>query len=187
MRPRMGTNPSDSQASSMIGTPRSPKSPASSPYRCTGMIARVFHVMRSSTASRSSPHVSGSTSTNTGVAPTARTTEAVAPKVRSGTITSSPARIPRDRSARCSAAVPEDVAMQGRPNFSANARSNAPSNRPACVSQPVSMHSLRYLRSFPSKRGLASGIDAPTSVLGASPPASTACKRGCSAIASFLA
>ena len=100
-------------------------------------------------------------STKTGRAPTASTTDAVAPNVRSGTRTSSPGPTPRLRRARWSAPVPLEVAMQGVLNRSEKAFSNSPSNLPACVTYPSSMHWLRYFLSLPLRSGFARGIKQP--------------------------
>ncbi len=59
--------------------------------------------------------LSGSISTKTGVAPVSATAFAVAAKVKDGTITSSPAPMPRASSAMCSAEVPEFTATHSRP------------------------------------------------------------------------
>ena len=58
------------------------------------MIARVRAVSFRRASTGSMPHVCGSESTSTGIAPVKRTTLAVEMKVRSGTRTSSPGPIP---------------------------------------------------------------------------------------------
>ena len=73
-------------------------------------------------------------------------------------MTSQPRVTPSESKARCSAPVPEEVASDGFPNLLAKAASNSCSNLPAWVTNPVSMHSLRYFFSFPSRIGLANGI-----------------------------
>ena len=55
-----------------------------------------------------------STSTSTGVAPSAATADAVGTAVNAGTITSSPAATPTAASASCSAAAPDDTATACR-------------------------------------------------------------------------
>src|SRR5882672_8587584 len=72
------------------------------------MIARVRGVIADSVAWGSSPKRSGSTSTNTGRAPSEVTALALAKYVNAGTITSSSGPTPSARRAIESAAVPED-------------------------------------------------------------------------------
>jgi hypothetical protein len=71
------------------------------------MIAFVRGVIARSIAAGAIVKVSGSMSTNTGVAPAYTIAAAVATKVNGTVITSSPAPMPAASSARCSALVPE--------------------------------------------------------------------------------
>ena len=75
------------------------------PHMCTGIIALVFGVIAAFTASMSKVKVS-SISTTTGVAPNIIMASKLATKVKQGIITSSPAPIPVEASARLTAAVP---------------------------------------------------------------------------------
>ncbi len=96
------------------------------PKRCTGMMAFVRVVMAGRICRTSTLYVARSMSTNTGVAPASSTTLAVAGKVKSGRITSSPGPMPRARRVRCNAAVPELTATACRtPTYSATFRSNS--------------------------------------------------------------
>ena len=79
------------------------------------MIARVLAVTAASALSRSILRVAGSASTNTGVAPMARITLAVATQLKGQVITSSPGWTPATRSAISSAAVAEVTTRTGRP------------------------------------------------------------------------
>ncbi len=82
--------------------------------------------------SRSMLRVTGSTSTNTGLAPTRRMTLAVATQDSGVVMTSSPGPMPARRSAISSAAVPELSARTGRPPTvlpTARLRIPAPSGR----------------------------------------------------------
>ena len=76
------------------------------PKRWTGMMAFVRFVTAFSMSAGSMLKVFGSTSTKTGTAPSSPATSAVAMKVKGVVMTSSPAPIPRARSARSSASVP---------------------------------------------------------------------------------
>jgi hypothetical protein len=75
------------------------------------MTALVRGVMRASKDLGSRHQLPGSTSANTGVAPTYATALAVATQVMSGTMTSSPGPMPRACMAMCSAPVQLDVAI----------------------------------------------------------------------------
>ena len=97
------------------------------PARSTGMIAFVFFVV--STSERSMLRVFGSTSTNTGRAPTSRTTLAVDTQESGVVMTSSPAPTPASRSAISMVIVPELYARTGRPPQCAE---SAASNAFAC-------------------------------------------------------
>src|SRR5439155_12801249 len=74
--------------------------------KCTAIMAFVRGVIAASTRSGSMQSVSGSTSTMTGMAPANRTALAVATKVESGTITSSPGPIFSATITTSNAAVP---------------------------------------------------------------------------------
>ena len=63
---------------------------AGRPFKCTGIIARVADVMWGAMVAAVTSSVSRSMSANTGVAPTMQTHDAVATKLRDGTMTSSP-------------------------------------------------------------------------------------------------
>ena len=97
-----------------------------SPARYTGMTARVRGVMAASSASRSILRVRGSTSTNTGVAPTATMTLAVATQVMGVVMTSSPGPMSASRKATSMVAVPfENERTERPPNSADNCASNA--------------------------------------------------------------
>ena len=64
------------------------------PAKCVGRIARVRGPMRAATAARSRLRVPGSTSTNTGVAPTLTIMFGAAKNVIAGVMTSSPGPMP---------------------------------------------------------------------------------------------
>jgi len=90
------------------------------------MMARVLWVTAASAAGRSILRVRGSTSTNTGRAPTASTTFAVATHESGVVMTSWPAPMPARRSATSSVAVPELKQRTGRPpQWRESAASNA--------------------------------------------------------------
>ena len=75
--------------------------------------------------------VAGSTSANTGAAPTATTAWAVAVNVSAGTITSSPGPMPAAASAIRRAAVPELTPTDSRtPQYPANSCSNDSTSEP---------------------------------------------------------
>ena len=76
------------------------------------MIALVWGVMAPSILSGSMLQVSGSTSTNTGRAPTRQMTSAVATKVKGVVITSSPGPMPKAIRLINRASVPEATLMQ---------------------------------------------------------------------------
>ena len=71
------------------------------------MIALVRGVIAASIAAGAIVYVSGSMSTNTGVAPAYSIAATVATNVNGTVITSSPGPMPAASSARCSALVPE--------------------------------------------------------------------------------
>jgi hypothetical protein len=119
-RPRQ-LAPKDCAASSTTRSPcsraRAPRRSRStgSPARSTGMIARVAPVTACAARSRSMLRVRGSTSTNTGRAPTSSTTFAVATQDSGVVITSSPGPTPARRRPTSSAAVPEQRVRTTRP------------------------------------------------------------------------
>ena len=76
----------------------------------TGRSALVRGVIAAATASTSTLSVRGSMSTKTGCARSYRIALADATKENGEVMTSSPSATPTARSARCSAAVPEDTA-----------------------------------------------------------------------------
>ncbi|AOB37177.1 Uncharacterised protein [Bordetella holmesii] len=76
------------------------------------MMALVRGVMRDSISATLMLHVSGSTSTKTGTAPSKAITSAVATKVKDVVMTSSPAFTPRAISAMSRASVPEATVTQ---------------------------------------------------------------------------
>ncbi len=78
------------------------------------MMARVRGVMRASIAEASMLQVSGSTSTNTGLAPSSTIISAVAAKVKGVVMTSSPGPMSSAISAISSASVPLATVMQWR-------------------------------------------------------------------------
>lgn len=85
------------------------------PARYTGMIAFVRGVIAFSTRPRSRLRVTGSMSTNTGVAPVSRITLLVATHDAGVVITSSPGPTPAIRRPISSVAVPELNTRTGRP------------------------------------------------------------------------
>ncbi len=96
------------------------------PPKCVGMIALVRGPIRAAVAARSRLRVPGSTSTNTGVAPTLTIMLGAAKNVMDGVITSSPGPMPATCSAISSAAVADDTTRTGRPpTVAASAASNA--------------------------------------------------------------
>ena len=104
---------------------------AACPYRCTGRMARVRGVMAASRRAGSMVQVRGSTSTNTGVAPTALIASAVAMKVLGTVITSSPSPTPMARRISPRASVPLPTPMAWRtPQNSANSASKRSTNGP---------------------------------------------------------
>ncbi|MNR09571.1 hypothetical protein D3C85_1257780 [compost metagenome] len=82
------------------------------PYSETGMMALVRGVILASISETLILQVSGSTSTNTGTAPSSTMTSAVATNVNEVVMTSSPAFTPSAISAISSASVPEATVMQ---------------------------------------------------------------------------
>jgi hypothetical protein len=84
------------------------------PYRLTGMSAFVRGVIFASTRAASMLQVSGSTSTNTGLAPSSTMVSAVAAKVKGVVMTSSPGRMPSAIIEISSASVPLATVMQWR-------------------------------------------------------------------------
>src|ERR1700761_6399085 len=82
------------------------------PYRLIGMIARVRFVMRAAIKLASILPVCGSTSTNTGLAPSNAITSALAAKVNGLVMTSSPGPIPRAIKEINNASVPLATVMQ---------------------------------------------------------------------------
>ena len=76
------------------------------------MMARVRDVMRASMSAALMLQVSGSMSTNTGVAPSNTTTSAVAAKVKGDVITSSPGPMFRAISEISNASVPLETVTQ---------------------------------------------------------------------------
>src|SRR5215831_19089425 len=106
------------------------------PAKCTGMMARVRGVRRASSCFTSRFSVRGSTSVNTGVAPTWTITLAVAGKVMGEVMTSSPGPMPRATRPRCMAAVQE---VTPRARRASRKRANSCSKRwvlGPVVSQP---------------------------------------------------
>ena len=85
------------------------------PAMCVGRIARVRGPIRATTAARSRLRVPGSTSTNTGVAPTLTIMFGAAKNVIAGVMTSSPGPMPHTVSASSSAAVADDTQRTGLP------------------------------------------------------------------------
>src|SRR5687768_5486894 len=121
----------------MIGTPASRATASSagmsahSPYRCTGRMAFVRGVRARATAAGSTLKVSGSISTNTGVAPTRLTQPAVAKNENVGVMTSSPAPMPSAISTTSSASVPDETAMaSSTPIMAASSRSRPSTSGP---------------------------------------------------------
>ena len=122
------------------------------------MTARVLAVTAAATAAGSTTKVSGSMSTSTARAPHSSTTLAVAGNVYAGTITSSPGPISSARSARCSAAVPDDTAAAWAvPTALAIAASNSSTFGPI-VSWPVAITSSTAASSASPTSGRASRI-----------------------------
>src|SRR5256712_445478 len=129
------------------------------PYMCTTMIAFVRGVMAASIFAGSMHHVSGSTSTSTGLAPAMITTLAVTMMVKSGMITSSPAPTPIVSSAMWSPTVPLAqatpwVTLQYRAKLSSNWRTYFPCEE----IQRVSRQSMTYFFSLPRRTGSQTGI-----------------------------
>ncbi len=104
------------------------------PAKCVGRMAFVRGPMRAATAARSTLRVPGSTSTNTGVAPTLTTIFGAAKKVIAGVMTSSPGPMPHTYRANSSAAVADDTQRTGRPpTYSDRAASKALSLGPLVI------------------------------------------------------
>src|SRR5690606_56578 len=107
-------------ASSMTGMPwRAAMALTSSmsptwPYSDTGMMALVRGVILASISDVSILQVSGSTSTNTGLAPSSTMTSAVATKVNDVVMTSSPGPMPSAIRDMSRASVPDATVMQWR-------------------------------------------------------------------------
>jgi hypothetical protein len=98
-------------------------------------MARVRGPMRRATAAGSSSRLSGSRSAKTGVPPRYNTALALATKLMAGTITSSPAPMPRQCMRACSPAVPlEKLTAAAAPTVCAKACSKAATAGPV-VSQ----------------------------------------------------
>src|SRR5262245_46526904 len=113
------------------------------------MTAFVRGVMQRSNERASMHHVSGSTSANTGVAPTYVTGAADAIHVLSGTTTSSPGPTSSATSERCSALVHDGSAIAcATPMCSANARSNRSWYMPALPYHAFVTASVTYAISF---------------------------------------
>ena len=95
------------------------------------MIARVRDVITGSTSSARIISVTGSTSANTGRAPTRDTDPAVAKNENVGVMTSSPGPIPSAISETSSASVPDDRPIaNGTPTNAAISRSKASTSGP---------------------------------------------------------
>src|SRR5664279_2086371 len=110
---------------------------AGSPTWCTNNTARVRGVIALSMQLGSMLYVTGSTSTNTGIAPAYLIALAVAMNERLGHNTSSPGSMPTASSARCSAVVHDDTATAlCAPTYSANAFSNSATLGP-WLTQPL--------------------------------------------------
>jgi hypothetical protein len=104
---------------------------AQGPYRDTGMMARVRAVIFSSISPGAILQVTGSMSTNTGVAPSSTMASAVAMKVKGVVITSSPRPTPSAISAISNASVPEATVMQWRaPVYRARRSSSSATSGP---------------------------------------------------------
>ena len=96
------------------------------------MIARVRGVIRDSIWLASIVHVTGSTSTKTGVAPVYLIADTVAMKVMETVMTSSPALMPAASKATCRALVPVLTATAWRTLCAAaNSFSNASTSGPS--------------------------------------------------------
>jgi hypothetical protein len=104
-------------ASSITGMPRSRAAAsigsmsATLPYKCTGISAFVLAVIAATAADASMLYVTGSMSTNTGVAPSRAITPAVAKNEYVVVTTSSPGPMSSAISAASSASVPDDMPM----------------------------------------------------------------------------
>ena len=104
------------------------------------MTARVLSVIACSTSRASMLPVSGSTSTNTGVAPACRIAFAVAMNVIGVVMTSSPGPISDAFSERNNALVQLDIATAcSTPSWAANAVSNAAVRGPVVRNTPRSV------------------------------------------------
>ncbi len=111
------------------------------PAKCVGMIAFVRGPMRASAAARSMLRVVGSTSTNTGVAPTLTIMLGAAKNVIDAVMTSSPGPIPAMRSAISSAAVADDIDAHRSPAAPGpTARPRTPATLGPLVIQPRAQH-----------------------------------------------
>ena len=127
------------------------------PAKCVGRMARVRGPMRAATAARSRLRVPGSTSTNTGVAPTLTIMFGAAKNVIAGVITSSPGPMPHTRSASSSAAVADDTQRTWRPpTYSDSAASKALSFGPLVI-QPERSTSATLAIVASSRVGRANG------------------------------
>src|SRR3954453_19080261 len=125
---------------------------------CTGRIAAVRSVTAAVEACGSRFSVTGSLSAKTGRAPSKTHAFAEATNENGDVTTSSPSPTPMARSARCSAAVPDDTALAyGAPTRAANASSKAVTRGPS-DSWPERRTSSTACSSASPRTGRASGI-----------------------------
>ena len=122
-------------------------------------MALVFEVILDSICETSIFQVCGQQSTTTGTAPARTMAAAQEIMVKLGKITSSPTPICKAATATSSAADPLLTAIPyWRPTFMANSSSNRLTNGPSEEIHPVSIHSIRYCLSVPSRQGSLTGI-----------------------------
>src|SRR5512135_125782 len=149
----------------------------SEPGQWVGMIARVRAPMRASTWPRSMLRVTGSQSTNTGVAPTFTIMLRTVKKLCAQVITSLPGPMPASCSAISTAAVAEVTTRTGRPPQNSDSAASKRSTQGPLVMWPerstsptaaIVASSIRGLANFRFRSGL---IGLPVSALGDQPDA----------------
>ena len=133
---------------------------AGRPNRWTGQMAFVRGVMAAATRSGSMSYVSGSMSTNTGVAPAYRIDDTVALKVWPTVMTSSPGSRSIPAKMHISATVPLLTAIAWRTPMNAAQRSSSSATRRPPASIPLRRTSVTAAISASSMSGRATGITA---------------------------
>jgi len=117
------------------------------PKRWTGIMALVFGVIAFSINSGTMLNISGSVSTNTGVAPSLLITPAVAKNVNGDVITSSPGPIFNAIRERSKASVPDATPMpcltsQYAAKFASSSFTSGPRIKPPCLKTPAIADSI---------------------------------------------